>query len=96
MDSAEKSKAFENSQSVYAKVVVKAWTDDAFRARLMADPEATLKAEGFDLPENMDVAVLEGSTKWVFPLPPKPEAALGGNAEEAALGYSSSTCCCSG
>ncbi len=40
-------------------VVTRALQDDAFRERLVADPAATLAAEGVALPEGVTVKVIE-------------------------------------
>ena len=55
------------------KVVAKAWADEAFKARLLADPAATLTAEGLPPPPGLTVNVAE-NTDEVFHvvLPNKP------------------------
>lgn len=55
------------------RIIHKAWTDSAFKARLLSDPAATLKAEGFDLPEGREVRVLEDTAEVVhYVLPAMP------------------------
>jgi hypothetical protein len=41
------------------KVVAKALQDEAFKERLIADPAATFAAEGIELPDGVDVKVVE-------------------------------------
>ena len=57
------------------KIIAKAWADDAFKKKLLADPAATLKAEGVELSQGSEVRVLENTDK-VFHLviPPKPSS----------------------
>ena len=45
------------------KIIVKAWCDPAFKAELIANPAAALKAEGIDVPAGMAVTVLENTDK---------------------------------
>ena len=74
-----------NYEKDYAKVVVKAWTDDAFRARLIANPRQVLNEEGFDFPEDMEITITPDSSNGslVLGLPPKP-AGLNDNELKAA------------
>ncbi|MEI6159265.1 MAG: NHLP leader peptide family RiPP precursor, partial [Roseococcus sp.] len=47
----------------FAKIIAKAWRDRAFKAELIANPAAALKAEGIDVPAGMAVTVLENTDK---------------------------------
>ena len=38
------------------KIIAKAWRDPAFKAELIANPAAALKAEGIDMPAGITVA----------------------------------------
>ena len=49
----------------YAKVVACAWRDAAFKAQLLADPEAVLLAAGVPVPPGLTVTVVEGSVSKV-------------------------------
>jgi hypothetical protein len=56
-------------------VITKCWEDEAFKERLLADPAATLAAEGVPVPEGMTVHVAfdtEDERTLVIPLPPAP------------------------
>ena len=47
----------------FGKIIVKAWRDPAFKAELIANPAAALKAEGMDVPVGMTVSVVENTEK---------------------------------
>ena len=58
------------------KVITKCWEDEAFKARLLADPAATLAAEGVLVPEGITVNVAvdsENVRTLVIPLLPTAE-----------------------
>lgn len=46
---------------ITAEVIAKAWKDDAFRARLIADPHKVLEEAGLKVPAGMKVTVLANS-----------------------------------
>ncbi len=49
------------------------WKDEALKARLMSDPKAVLKGHGLDVPDNLDVKVMENADDCVritLPAPP--------------------------
>ena len=55
------------------KVITKCWEDEAFKERLLADPAATLAAEGVQVPEGIAINVAIDSKDvrtLVIPLPP--------------------------
>ena len=49
----------EANKKLWAKIVAKAWCDDAFKAELLNNPEQVLKAEGAEIPEGVRVHVVE-------------------------------------
>jgi len=55
------------------QLIAKCWSDERFKQKLLADPAATLKAEGVTVPEGVSVTALENTDK-VFHLvvPAKP------------------------
>jgi hypothetical protein len=60
------------------QIIAKAWADEAFKQRLLADATAVLKEEGVPVPHGLTVKAVENSRK-VFHLviPPKaPEGQL--------------------
>ena len=49
----------EANKKLWAKIVAKAWRDEAFKAELLNNPEQVLKAEGAEIPEGVRVHVVE-------------------------------------
>ena len=81
------------SDTTYAKVIAKAWRDPAFKAELIANPAAALKAEGIDVPAGMAVTVLENTDKqFHLVLPPEPTDELSEDALDAVAGGYSYIC----
>ena len=57
------------------QIIAKAWMDEGFKQRLLADPAAALKQEGLDIPEGLRIKVVENTDKLVhFVLPAKPSS----------------------
>lgn len=57
----------------YGQIVARAWQDEAFKQRLMADPQAVLAELGIDVPLGRTVQVLEDTEQvmhLVIPLRP--------------------------
>ena len=79
----------------FAKIIAKAWRDPAFKAELIANPAAALKAEGIDVPAGMTVTVVENTDKqFHLVLPPVPTDELSDEALDAvAGGYGCSVGC---
>jgi hypothetical protein len=78
------------------------WKDDALKARFMADPKAVLAERGIEMPDGMDVTVVENTDNTVhitLPMAPDGHADLSdeelsnaaggrfGNAECALLSF---------
>lgn len=62
-----------NTDNAYGKVIAKAWTDAAFKARLLADPAGTLVAEGVAVPSGVRLVVVEDTdTVHTLVLPARP------------------------
>lgn len=62
-----------NDANPLARVIARTWADPGFKARLIADPIATLKAEGVTMPDGVTVAVVENTADHVhLVLPPPP------------------------
>ncbi|OKH31950.1 hypothetical protein NIES2119_27365 [[Phormidium ambiguum] IAM M-71] len=66
-----------------SQLIARAWLEEEFQGRLIADPRATLEGEGIEIPPDVAVIIdqsidnwsigLEGdSVVWRIPLPPKP------------------------
>lgn len=61
----------------YGQLVAKAWADDSFKARLLAEPAAVLQEEGISLPEGVELRAVENTDKVMYlTLPPKPSDEL--------------------
>ena len=63
-----------NSNPQMSHIIAKSWSDAGFKARLLADPMATLVEEGVTIPEGIEIRACE-NTKQVFNLviPSRPE-----------------------
>ena len=71
----------------FAKIIAKAWRDPAFKAELIANPAATLKAEGINVPAGMTVTVVENTDKlFHLVLPPVPTDELSDEVLDAVAG----------
>ncbi len=89
---------------LYAKVVTKAWSDPEYKARLKADPKATLAEAGVDVKEDIEIVVHENTDTTihvVLPASPAGETLSEQDLEQIAGGPSSgvfhdiSWCACS-
>ena len=61
------------------KAIVRAWTDSAYRARLLSDPHAALAEVGLKGPQGVQLVVVEdtpGTCNLVLPLAPDNAAEL--------------------
>ena len=57
----------------WGQIVAKAWQDDAFKKRLLADPAAVLKEQGLELPAGTQIRVVENTDQVIhLTLPAKP------------------------
>ena len=84
-----------NNDPEFGKIIAKAWRDPAFKADLIANPVAALKAEGIDVPAGMAVTVVENTDKlFHLVLPPVPSDELSDEALDAMAGGWSSCYMC--
>ena len=75
------------NENAHGKIIEKAWRDPAFKAQLIANPAAALKAEGIELPEGVTVTVVEdGADHFHMVLPPAPAEELSDEDLEAVAG----------
>jgi len=59
--------------SVVSRILATCWKDDAFKARLIADPKAVLAEHGIELPARIEVKVVENTDDCVhITLPKRP------------------------
>jgi hypothetical protein len=61
----------EKFEKVWSQMVAKAWSDELFKKRLLADPAAVLKEHGIAVPAEMAVKVVEDSAKVVHLILPE-------------------------
>ncbi len=78
----------------WARVVAKAWADEEFKRRLLADPAAVAAEEGVLLPEGLTLKVIEDApgTRTLV-LPPLPSELQGVVEGEEVLAAESVPCC---
>lgn len=69
-------------QKAWLKVVAKAWADEEYKARLLKEPAAVLRAEGLALPAGRAVRVVESAPGETLLVLPQPSASVGPDAEE--------------
>jgi hypothetical protein len=56
-----------------SQVIAKCWADEGFKRKLLADPAATLKAEGMDLPAGRSIKAVADDDKVLhLVIPPRP------------------------
>jgi len=68
-------KMMEEQAKKMGSVIAKCWSDDGFKKKLLADPAATLKAEGvtIELPAGMTLKAVENTDKvYHVVIPAKP------------------------
>ena len=64
-------------KKAYGKVVAKAWADEDFKAKLLADPKTVLKENGLAIPDDVEFRIVENTDKVVhLILPPEPAGQL--------------------
>src|SRR5262245_49833003 len=60
-----------NAREIEAKIIAHAWKDPRFKEKLMKNPRAAFKEMGLDIPENIQVKVVEDKAgSFTFVLPP--------------------------
>ena len=57
-----------------ASLFAACWKDEALKQRFMADPKAVLKEHGLDVPDTLDVKVVENADDCVHITLPTPPA----------------------
>ena len=81
--------------AAYGKVVARAWRDPSFKAKLIADPEATLKDAGVSVPPGVKLTMVENTDKHVHVvLPVKPTGDLSDEALDKVVGGAAWGCMC--
>ena len=72
----QKAQTQEEVQKAWGKVLAKAWSDEAFKKRLLADPAGVLKENGIEMPPDVTVKVVEDSAKVLHLILPEPPGDL--------------------
>jgi hypothetical protein len=68
---------FEQLEKTYTALVAKAWKDDALKAELLSDPKRVLNENGMEMPENLEIRVVENTADTIhLILPPEPSDEL--------------------
>jgi len=64
----------EEKAKQWARIVAKAWADEDYKKRLLADPAAVLKEEGMEVPAGIKLQVNENTASTMnLVLPAMPE-----------------------
>ena len=72
-------------RNAMAQLFAACWKDEALKARFMSDPKAVLAEHGIDVPDNMNVNVVENSDNTVhITMPKAPAGAMNLSDEELA------------
>src|SRR5262245_16943545 len=61
------------THAAYSKITAQAWSDPAYKARLIADPARVLREAGIDVPAGMKVKAVENTgdtAHFILPAPP--------------------------
>jgi len=67
----------EQQAKLYGRVVARAWQDEAFKGRLLADPEGALAEMGVEVPADHEVRVVEDTERVThMVIPPSPSEEL--------------------
>jgi hypothetical protein len=75
------------SRAKYGKVVAKAWSDGAFKAKLLSNPQSALAELGYQMPAGVRIEVVEDTaTTRHLVLPPRPDGELSDEALEKVSG----------
>jgi hypothetical protein len=78
-------------QKAYGKLVAKAWEDEAFKAELFSDPMKIFKENGIQVPEGIQVHMVENTADTMFLIfPPEPSDEL----TDSELGSVAGGMCC--
>jgi hypothetical protein len=63
-----------NEDKKWAKMIAKTWADEDYKARLIAEPARVLKEEGIDVPDDVEIRVVENTSRLSYlVLPVKPQ-----------------------
>ena len=69
-------------KNVLTQLFAACWKDEALKSRFMSDPKAVLKEHGLDVPDGIDVKVVENADDCVHITLPAPPAGHMGLADD--------------
>src|SRR5262249_57099847 len=76
----------QDAMNQWGRVVARAWSDEAYKQRLLADPRAVLAEAGMAIPANLTMQVHEATpTHLHLVLPPPPPGREGDKLSDAEL-----------
>ena len=85
----------EENKKLWAKIVAKAWCDEAYKAELLNNLEQVLKAEGAEIPEGVHVHVVEeqkpSTAEDIYPSRPSEKGTIG--MDENEVKKAAKSCC---
>lgn len=55
-----------SQRTIRSRILIQAWQDPTYKAKLMATPKQILLAEGIKIPPSIDVTVVENSEKQLY------------------------------
>ena len=85
----------EQVQQAAQQVIARCWAEPEFKARLLADANATLKAEGYPVPDGHAIQVVESTANQsYFVIPPAPTNEISDEALDGVAGGGQCCCCC--
>jgi hypothetical protein len=76
-----------------SRVMARAWRDDDFKKRLLADPAAVLNENGIEIPEGVTVKIREWEENEICLILPSKPRDLVGSVEEVAKNADRSSGC---
>ena len=62
----------EKLQKAYGKIVAKAWSDEEFKVELFSEPAAVFKESDIEVPEGVELRMVENTDKVVYFISPPP------------------------
>ena len=81
-------------RNALAELFAACWKDEALKARFMSDPKAVLAERGIDVPDNIDVNVVENSDNTVHITMPKDPTGSTELSDEELAGAAGGGACC--
>src|SRR5437667_4672722 len=78
-----------------SQLIAKCWADEGFKQKVLADPAATLKAEGVELPAGLSFKAHENTDKLVhLVIPARPTDLSEEDLDKVTAGSDSRGCVC--